>query len=75
MSQGVAINGKRLDQVHMPLKSWSDRVVSYRSYPKSQFKISLEGGILQLGFHLPWAWSCIVRECCRRICKPPWLSL
>ena len=49
MPQGIAINGKRLDEVCMRLKSWSDGVVSYLSYPKSQLKISLEGGTLRLG--------------------------
>ena len=52
MPQGIAINGKRLDEVRMPLIPWSDGVVSYLSYPKSRLKISLEEGTLRLGVPL-----------------------
>lgn len=48
MPQGIAISGRRLDQIRMPLKPWSNGVVSLLSYPKSQLKFSLEGGTLRL---------------------------
>jgi hypothetical protein len=52
MPEVITINGKRLHEVRMPLKSGSDRVVSYMSYPTSRFKASLEGGTLRLGIPL-----------------------
>jgi hypothetical protein len=48
MAQGIAINGKRLDQVRMPLTAWSEGTVSYLSYPKSQLQFSLAEERLRL---------------------------
>jgi hypothetical protein len=48
MAHGIAINGKRLDQVQMPLEPYSDHVVTYLCYPKSQLRFSLTGDTLQL---------------------------
>ena len=46
MPEEIAINGKRLDEVRMPLESLSNGVVSWLSYPKSRLKFSLEEGTL-----------------------------
>jgi hypothetical protein len=48
MAPAIAINGKRLDRVRMPLAPWSERSVSYLSYPKSQMRFSLAEETLQL---------------------------
>jgi hypothetical protein len=48
MAQGIAINGKRLDQVRMPLRAWSEGTVSYLSYPKSQLQFSFAEERLRL---------------------------
>ncbi len=48
MTQGIAVNGRKLDQVQMPLEPWSDRSVPYLCYPKSQLVFSLQADTLRL---------------------------
>jgi hypothetical protein len=48
MAQGIAINGRKLDQIRMPLEPWSPRSVPSLSYPKSQLGFSLDGDTLRL---------------------------
>ena len=48
MAVGIAINGKKLHEVRMPLESHYKDVVSLLSFPKTQFRFSLEGATLRL---------------------------
>jgi hypothetical protein len=48
MAQGIAINGKRLDEVRMLLTPWSEGTVSYLSYPKTQLRFSIAEETLRL---------------------------
>jgi hypothetical protein len=48
MAQGITINGKRLDEVRMPLEPWSERSVAYLCYPKSQFTFSFDADMLRV---------------------------
>lgn len=48
MAQGIAINGKRLDKVRMPLTPWCEGTVSYLSYPKTELRFWMDEETLRL---------------------------
>jgi hypothetical protein len=48
MSRAIAINGKRLDEVRMPVEPHDPRVVSYLTYPASQLRFSRGEGAISL---------------------------
>jgi predicted RNA-binding Zn-ribbon protein involved in translation (DUF1610 family) len=48
MSQPIAINGTRLDEVRMPMVPFDSRTLSFLSYPTSEFHISRSEGKLAL---------------------------
>jgi hypothetical protein len=43
MAIGIAINGKKLHEVRMPLEPRCEGVVSFLAFPKTRFRFSLEG--------------------------------
>ncbi len=48
MSQGIAINGMKLEKVEMLLAPYGDGVICHLRYPKSRIKFSLTGDTLVL---------------------------
>jgi len=48
MGLGIAINGRKLHEVRMPLEPYRNGVVSSLLYPKTRIKFSLEEDTLRL---------------------------